>query len=137
MIVPKQDLKIHCGFSVVKTAKIELFQRKCDCVLRFLFDENTAIDFVNYDFFECLTDLRIYLENKNCFPLCNGARMDICCGGMLREATNGCWGYIVSSNESIVQDEEEVYIFDYADLSLISTVDKCRNNLSKNKTPKE
>jgi hypothetical protein len=125
MILSKQDLKIHCESGVVGTAEIELLQIKSDCIIRFSFDKK-PIDFVNYDFFECLIDLRLYLEHRKCFPLCNGARIDVHCGGMLREASKGCWGYILKGNENIVQDEDEVYIFDFADLELMATVDQQR-----------
>jgi hypothetical protein len=50
--------------------------------------------------------------------LYNGARRDLNCGGMLRESSCGCFGYIAKLGKYL-DIEDSVNVFDYAEPDLV------------------
>jgi hypothetical protein len=112
---------IHEG---VVTTLIEDYS---SCNLLFTSSISQNIKVKSHDCFESLIELRIELEKQGYYLLCNGARKDVYSGGMLREASCGCWGYIMKLGK-IVQEEDEVYIFDYAEPDLVGSVSEQKKN---------
>jgi hypothetical protein len=73
----------------VYQGRIELGGNYPSCCLLLTFYDHQNIEVKGYDYFQCLINLRIQLEKQNLNILCNGARKDVCCGGMLRRYSNG------------------------------------------------
>jgi len=77
--------------------------------------------FVGSDLFECLVQLRLFLEAKSIFVLCNGSRIDVYPSRLIRQMTNGRMAYILKSNTP-TSSEFLVDIFDKADANKVGTV---------------
>ena len=74
-----------------------------------------------HDYFKCLLNLRLELENKNYYLLCNGARKNIICGGMLREYSNGRSAYIITLG-NFADPDNTVDIFEHTQSDLVVSV---------------
>ncbi|MDJ0725995.1 MAG: hypothetical protein QNJ38_12855, partial [Prochloraceae cyanobacterium] len=74
-----------------------------------------------HDYYQCLLNLRIELEKQKYYILCQGARRDLSCGGMLRQSSDGCLAYVIRLGEYCYLDED-VEIFDYAEPDLVVSV---------------
>ena len=109
-----RDRTIHKGIIVLT--------RDCpNCALLFTSSVTQDIKVKGHDYFQCLINLRIELEKLNYYPLCNGARKNISCGGMLREASEGRLAYLVRLEEYCHLDED-IEVFDYAEPDLVVSV---------------
>jgi hypothetical protein len=84
------------------------------------------MEFTSEDMFECLTKLRQKLVKYNCLLLCNGARLDVYPSGMCRDMGDGLVAHISKPGKS-VNEEDLVYIFDYAEPELIASVEEQYN----------
>lgn len=77
--------------------------------------------FVGTDLFECLVQLRLFLEAQSIYVLCNGSRIDVYPSRLIRQMTNGRMAYILKSNTP-VSSEFLVNIFDKTDANKVGTV---------------
>ena len=112
---------IHNVNRTIHEGELKLIGDYPNCGLIFTSAVSRDIEVEGHDYFKCLTNLRIELEKQNYYLLCNGARKDISCGGMLRESSDGCGAYIIRVGEYCHLDED-LYIFDYAEPDLVVSV---------------
>lgn len=114
-------LLIHIYNRTIHEGAIILTGDYPNCGLIFTSSISHDIEVKGHDYFQCLLNLRIELEKQNYYILCNGARKDISCGGMLREASDGLSAYIIRLEEYCHLDES-VDIFEYAEPNLVVSV---------------
>ncbi|MEL4898625.1 hypothetical protein [Crocosphaera sp. Alani8] len=112
---------IHICNRTIHKGIIVLDKDNPRCSLLFSSSISQDIEIEGHDYFKCLIDLRIELEKQNYYLLCNGARRDVNCSGMSREASSGLYGHIMRLGKYIDLDDE-VYIFDYAEPDLVVSV---------------
>jgi hypothetical protein len=91
----------------------------CSTIPKIIFSDN--------DLFECLIQLRQKLAQISYIPLCNGARCDVYPSRMSREMGGGIMGYVHQLNKHPTNDDL-VNIFDYAELSMLVSVDEQKKN---------
>ena len=109
-----------CSF-VVYEGTIVLKKNSLNYGLLFTSSVSQDIEVNGHDYFACLINLRIELEKQKYYPLCNGARRDISCGGMLRESSEGCLAYVIRFGEFCDQ-EDSVDVFEYAEPNSVVSV---------------
>ncbi|MGL5879620.1 MAG: hypothetical protein ACRC2V_17840, partial [Xenococcaceae cyanobacterium] len=112
---------IHTCNRTIHEGEIILTGDYPNCGFLFTSSINQDIEVKGHDYFACLINLRIELEKQNYYPLCNGARRDVSCEGMLRESSGGCLGRTVKLGK-YRHLEHDVYIFDYAEPDLVVSV---------------
>ncbi len=112
---------IHTGNSSIHKGKITLNGSYPKCSIQFTSSVSQNIEAKGHDYFQCLINLRIELEKKNYYLLCNGARRDLNCGGGIRRASCGCLGYIIKLGKYLDM-VDIVNIFDYAKPDLVASV---------------
>jgi hypothetical protein len=112
---------MHIYERTVYEAVIMLTGDDLNCSLLLTSFISLDIKVKGHDFFKCLINLRTELEKQNYYLLCNGARRDVCCGGMLREYTKGRRGNIMRLGKYLHEDDE-VNIFDYAEPELVGSI---------------
>lgn len=101
--------------------KRNVLKDNLNCSILFTSYISQDIEVKGHDYFACLINLRIELEKQNYYPLCNGARRDVSCGGMLRESSEGRLAYIIRLGEYCDLDED-VEVFEYAKPDLVVSV---------------
>jgi hypothetical protein len=114
---------IHICNRTIHEGEIILTGDYPNCVFLFTSSISQDIEVKGHDYFACLINLRIELEKLNYYPLCNGARRDVSCGGMLRESSGGCLGRTMKLGK-YRHVEHDVYIFDYAKPDLVVSVNE-------------
>lgn len=67
--------------------------------------------------------MRIQLEKQNLNVLCNGARKDVCCGGMSRKYSTGLQGHIIKLGQYINEDDE-ISIFSYSEPNTVVSINE-------------
>jgi hypothetical protein len=82
------------------------------------------------DLFKACVLLRERLEQLGCKLLCNGARKNIIASGMSRQMGGGRKGYIVQLGRPALRSNL-VDIFDYADSSLIASIEQQKSFYNK------
>lgn len=112
---------IHIYNKTIHEALITLTGDYPNCGILFTSSITQDIEVKGHDYFKCLLNLRIELEKLNYYILCNGARRDISCGGMLREASDGLSAYIIKLGE-YCHVGEDVDIFEYAEPNLVVSI---------------
>ncbi|MGL5804888.1 MAG: hypothetical protein ACRC11_05525, partial [Xenococcaceae cyanobacterium] len=114
-------LLIHTYNHTIHEGIIVLNKDNLNCSILFTSSISQDIEVKGHDYFACLINLRIELEKQNYYPLCNGARRDVSCGGMLRESSEGRLAYIIRLGEYCDLDED-VEVFEYAKPDLVVSV---------------
>lgn len=114
---------IHTCNGTIHEGEITLTGDYPNCGIKFTSSVSQDIEVQGHDYFQCLINLRIELEKQNYYLLCNGARRDLDCGGMLRNASCGRFGYIAKLGKYL-DTVDSVDIFDYAEPNLVGSVDE-------------
>lgn len=84
------------------------------------------ISVIDRDFFESLIQIRIILEKKGFYILCNGARKDVYPSGMTRDMFKGVTAYKIQLGVK-VQVDDRVNIFDECSRDFIVTPQEQRD----------
>jgi hypothetical protein len=114
---------IHFCDHIIHEGEIILTGDYPNCDIKFTSSVTQDIEFQGHDYFQCLINLRIELEKQKYYLLCNGARQDFICGGMLRRSSCGCFGSIAKLGKYINR-RDRVSVFDYAKPDLVGSVSK-------------
>jgi hypothetical protein len=112
---------INTCSAVVHEGIIVLKENSLNYSLLFTSSVSQDIEVNGHDYFACLINLRIELEKQNYYPLCNGARRDITCGGMQRESSEGGVAYVIRFGEFCDLDDY-VDVFEYAEPNSVVSV---------------
>ncbi|MBE9040923.1 hypothetical protein IQ235_09040 [Oscillatoriales cyanobacterium LEGE 11467] len=83
------------------------------------------------DFFDCLCDLRLFLEKERYFILCNGARVDCYPSPMARDMGMGLKVYQMKMGQKAQRTTDLLKTFDRAEISQIGTVEEQRTYFEK------
>lgn len=112
---------IHICNRTIHDGVITLIGNYPNCGIEFTSSVSQDIEVKGHDYFACLINLRIELEKQNYYLLCNGARRDVSCGGMLRESSDGRLAYTIRLQEYCDQNED-VEVFEYAEPDLVVSI---------------
>jgi len=86
-------------------------------------DDGTMKNFSDDDLFKSLKLIRAFFEKKGAKVLCNGSRVDVYPSGMSRGMGKGRKAYVLILGKQ-ARINNLVDIFDYADASLIGTIEE-------------
>ncbi|MGL5874566.1 MAG: hypothetical protein ACRC2R_19730 [Xenococcaceae cyanobacterium] len=112
---------IHTCNRTIHEGEITLTGDYPNCGIKFISSISQNIEVKGHDYFQCLINLRIELEKQNYYLLCNGARRDLDCGGMMRNSSCGRFGYIAKLGKYL-DTVDSVDVFDYAEPNLVGSV---------------
>lgn len=88
-------LKIKNERGELENITLELSREGYNCCLTANSIITGKLTFSEYDYWECLTKLRLILEAKGYLILCRGAKKNIVLSGMCRDMGSGLKGYEV------------------------------------------
>lgn len=108
---------------VISYDRVVSYRGEPPCVLTFQSSELGEHQFSGIDVFECLCNLRRFLEEKGWRILCNGARFDAYPSGMSRDMSGGHKLYIRKIGQH-PQRSDLVKIFDKAEPEKIGTIEE-------------
>jgi hypothetical protein len=98
-----------------------VYRKVPNCSIEFQHPEIGSYTFSGEDLFECLCDLRDFLEDRDWYIVCNGSRIDAYTSGMARQMSGGEKIYLHNS-ENINGNRRTVNLFGATDPDKVSNV---------------
>ena len=80
------------------------------------------LSFTGFDFFRCLRDLRLVLDQQGIKPLCNGARANALVTGMAAQMAYGLKVYLATPGSPVGDMRSMVPLFDEASPETVVSV---------------